>query len=105
MIFFFFLFYFFFLHQFQASAGHQTAGSQDSVSTGVGGHASAVGEFKSEPADVLSPASSAETKPGERFYIYGMMAALNFQLDVVDQGLSLGTQHPFRCSLGEKWES
>lgn len=49
-----------FLHQFQASAGHQTAGPQDSVSPGVGGHASAIGEFESEPADVLSPASSAE---------------------------------------------
>lgn len=53
-----------FLHQFQASAGHQTAGPQNSVSTGVGGHASAVGEFKSEPAGVLSPASSVETEPG-----------------------------------------
>lgn len=55
---------FVFLHQIQASAGHQTAGPQDPVSTGVGGHAGAVGEFKSEPADVLSPASSAETEPG-----------------------------------------
>lgn len=48
-----------FLHQFQASAGHQTAGPQDSVTTGVGGHASSTGEFESEPADVASPASSA----------------------------------------------
>lgn len=38
-----------FWHQFQASAGHQTAGPQDSVTTGVGGHASSAGEFESEP--------------------------------------------------------
>lgn len=48
-----------FFNQFQASAGHQTAGPQDSVTTGVGSHASSTGEFESEPAGVASPASSA----------------------------------------------
>lgn len=52
-----------FLHQFQASAGHQTAGPQDSVTTGVGGHASSTGEFESEPADIPSLAFSAEDWP------------------------------------------
>lgn len=38
----------------QTSVGHQAAGPQDPVSTGVGGHAGPAGEFRSEPGSVVS---------------------------------------------------
>lgn len=46
----------------------------------MGGHASPVGEYKSELADVVSPASSPVPEPGG-LHLWGV------HLEVVDQGL------------------